>query len=43
MTQEEAVCRVIELLENAEVGYMLVGAYSSNAWGIPRSTKDADF
>ena len=43
MTQEEAVCRVIELLERAEIGYMLVGAYSSNAWGIPRSTKDADF
>lgn len=43
MNQEAAVCRVIDALEKLGIGYMLVGAYSSNAWGIPRATKDADF
>lgn len=42
MNSLEAVGRVIEALEELEFRYMLVGALSSNAYGIPRSTKDAD-
>jgi hypothetical protein len=34
---------VVDALERASVPYMLVGSYSSNAYGIPRSTRDADF
>lgn len=40
---EEAVCAVLDSLNAAEIPYMLVGSFSSNAWGEPRSTKDADF
>jgi hypothetical protein len=39
----EIVLRVIAALDAAAVPYMLVGSYSSNAFGIPRSTQDADF
>ena len=39
----EATVSVIEALEACEIPYMLVGSYSSNAYGIPRSTQDADF
>jgi hypothetical protein len=43
VTSNEIVLRVIAALERAGVPYMLVGSYSSNAFGIPRSTQDADF
>lgn len=43
MTGDEAVLAVIEALENLEVSYMLVGSLSSNFYGIPRATQDADF
>ncbi len=43
MTSNEVVLRVIEQLERLDIPYMLVGSYSSNAWGIARSTQDADF
>jgi hypothetical protein len=33
---------VVEALEAEEVPYMLVGAYSSGAYAIPRGTKDVD-
>jgi hypothetical protein len=39
----QLVLRVIELLERLAIPYMLVGSYSSNFYGRPRSTKDADF
>ncbi len=39
----EATVPVIEALEACEIPYMLVGSYSSNAYGIARSTQDADF
>ena len=39
----EATLSVIEALEACGIQYMLVGSYSSNAYGIPRSTQDADF
>ena len=38
----EATSCVIARLEELEIEYMLVGAFSSNAYGVPRSTKDAD-
>lgn len=43
MSSAEAVARVIDALEQLQIPYMIVGAYSSNAYGIPRSTNDADF
>ncbi len=39
----EAVVRLIDVLEHRGIEYMLVGSLSSNLYGIPRSTKDADF
>jgi hypothetical protein len=43
MTTEEAVAGVIDALNELEIPHMLVGAFSSSAYGIPRSTQDADF
>ena len=43
MTSVELVTRVIETLERNNVPYMVVGSFSSNSYGRPRSTKDADF
>jgi hypothetical protein len=43
MTSEEAVLAVIDALEALGIPYMLVGSFSSNYYGIARSTKDADF
>lgn len=40
---DDAVLAVIDALEALGVDYMLVGSFSSNLYGIPRSTKDADF
>ncbi len=42
MTSREATLAVIDLLETRGVPYMLVGSLSSNAYGIARSTEDAD-
>ncbi len=43
MNSIEATAAVIDALEAARVDYMLVGAFSANAYGIGRSTNDADF
>lgn len=43
MTGDEAVVEVIDALENLGVEYMLVGSLTSNFYGIPRATQDADF
>lgn len=43
MKANEIVLHVVDSLERAGIGYMLVGSYSSNVHGIPRSTEDADF
>jgi hypothetical protein len=43
MTIEDVTLRVIDALNASCVNYMLVGSFSTNAYGIPRSTKDADF
>jgi hypothetical protein len=37
------VLRLIEVLDGLAIPYMLVGSYSSNYYGRPRSTLDADF
>jgi hypothetical protein len=42
MTSEQAVARLLHALEQSGVGYMLVGAFSSNLYGVPRATNDAD-
>ena len=38
-----AVKSAVEALESLQIDYMIVGALSSNAYSISRSTKDADF
>ena len=43
MNGEDATLAVIEALEAQGVSYMVVGSFSTNHYGIPRSTKDADF
>jgi hypothetical protein len=43
MNSLEATAAVIDALEQSGIPYLLVGAFSSNAYGIARSTKDADF
>jgi hypothetical protein len=43
MTSEEATVAVIDALDALHIPYMLVGSFSSNYYGIGRSTKDADF
>ena len=42
-TGKEATLVVIQALEEAGIRYMVVGSFSSNFYGIPRSTQDADF
>jgi hypothetical protein len=43
MTGNEATLALIDSLEALSIPYMLVGSYSSNIYGVPRSTEDADF
>jgi hypothetical protein len=43
MTAVDFVGRVIDALDQLNIPFMLVGSFSSNLYGIPRSTKDADF
>ncbi len=43
MRIEELTARVIDVLNELEVPYVLVGAFSVNFHGIVRSTHDADF
>lgn len=40
---DEAVVVMIDALERSGIPYMLVGSFSSNYYGVPRSTHDADF
>src|SRR5688500_14100887 len=42
MEETGYVLEVIAAIEAAGLPYMLVGAFSTGAYGIPRSTKDAD-
>lgn len=43
MSATDLVLRLIVLLDRLQIAYMLVGSYSSNFYGRPRSTHDADF
>lgn len=43
MTSEDATRAVMDALEALQVPYMVVGSFSSNYYGIARSTQDADF
>jgi hypothetical protein len=43
MNGSEAVQEVIAPLADCGIHFILVGSYSTNAYGIPRSTEDADF
>ena len=42
MNSDEATAAVIDALDALQIPYMLVGSYSTNLYGIPRSTQDAD-
>jgi hypothetical protein len=42
MNADEAVVAVIDALEGTGVGYFVVGSFSSNFYGVPRATADAD-
>ena len=43
MRIEEVTARVVDVLNELEIPYVLVGAFSANFHGIARSTHDADF
>jgi hypothetical protein len=43
MTEDDATMAVIDALEALAIPYMVVGSLSSNLYGIPRATHDADF
>jgi hypothetical protein len=43
MTAVDFVGRAVAALEKLQVPYIVVGSFSSNLYGIPRSTNDADF
>jgi hypothetical protein len=40
---EEAVGVLLDTLNELGLEYMVVGSFSSNRYGVPRATKDADF
>lgn len=42
MNLDSQTLKVIDALLAEQIPFMVVGSYSSNVWGIPRSTKDAD-
>lgn len=42
MNGNEATAKVIATLEEMGIPYMVVGSFSSNVYGVARSTKDAD-
>ena len=43
MNNVEVTAAVVDALESCQIDYMLVGAFSSNFYGVARSTHDADF
>ena len=42
MMADDATLTVIDALNESGIPYMMVGSFSSNFYGIPRSTQDAD-
>lgn len=43
MTSEEAVATIVDAVEEFAIPYLMVGAFATNAYCIPRATNDADF
>jgi hypothetical protein len=43
ITGETITLHVVDALDKCGIPYFLAGAFSSNQYGVPRSTKDADF
>lgn len=43
MTGSEIAAAMIDALNASGIPYLLAGSFSSNFYGIPRSSKDADF
>ena len=43
MSIDDVALRVVDALNSGKIPFMLVGGFSSNYYGVPRSTKDADF
>src|ERR1700676_326324 len=43
MSATDLVLRLLAIFDRLAIPYMLVGSYSSNYYGRPRSTHDADF
>lgn len=41
-TGEDAVSVLLDTLNGLSLDYMVVGSFSSNRYGVPRATKDAD-
>jgi hypothetical protein len=42
MTGEEALARMADTLQARDIPFMVVGSFTTNFYGIPRSTQDAD-
>ena len=42
-TGEDAVAALLDVLNREQIPYMIVGSFSSNRYGVPRATHDADF
>jgi len=43
VTSEEVIVAVVDALSAVDVPFMVVGSMATNFYGIPRSTRDADF
>ena len=43
MTADDALVAVLTALDDSAIPYMIVGSLASNFYGVPRSTRDADF
>jgi hypothetical protein len=43
VTSEEVIVAVIDALKAVDVPFMVVGSMATNFYGVPRSTRDADF
>lgn len=42
-SRDRIVVAMLDALHAEEIPFLLVGSFSSNHWGIPRSTRNADF
>lgn len=42
MEAADVMVEVVDALDRRQISYLLVGSFSSNFYGIPRSTKDVD-